>query len=257
LADELIQTKNAQNVWVWANGKDVSLEPESTQTAATRLRMRNVAALIAAEPKAPEARAELREQAPLESAATAIQEMKLPEMVPLAPGAMQAEMRLTDLILGIEKRAGASLPAVVKVDQGAYVTPYDPTLIRQVLHLKAQKQVAEGVVVVAMVNSAAQAQEASRAFRSELRSRQLEIVMGNANAVVERLSRKFGRSRVQVKPGKLAQEDQQAYLTAALLANGRVVIVGTQETVTDAFQISVTMILEASFAAAQAFARSA
>ena len=48
-----------------------------------------------------------------------------------------------------------------------------------------------------------------------------------------------------------------AGFTAALLANGRVVIVGTQETVTDAFQISVAMILEAGFAAAQAFAKSA
>ena len=192
------------------------------------------------------------------AAATELQRIKLQtELIPLANGATHLEMRLTDLILEIEKRTGEPVPPAVSPDQGAYVTLYDEGLIRDVLALKASKQVAEGVVIVVMANSAAQVQEVHRVFRAQIRSGQLEVVMGGANAVAERLSRKYGRSRVQVKPSKSVAEDKQAFLTAALLANGRVVFVKTVETVQDAYQITVLMMLEASFAAAQAFAESA
>ncbi len=208
------------------------------------------------------ARAELREaeveQAML-AAAQATQalglEQKMAEIVSQKAAGM--EIRLTDLILAIEKSTGAVMPPAVSPDQGAYVTPYDEALIRNVLALKAQKQVAAGVVVVVMASSSEQAQVAHKVFRAEIRSRQLEVVMGGANAVAERLSRRYGRSRVQVKPGKSVAEDEVAYLTAALLANGRVVFVKTQETVQEAFQISVATMLEASIEAARAFAKSA
>ncbi|OQA51568.1 MAG: hypothetical protein BWY44_01007 [Candidatus Omnitrophica bacterium ADurb.Bin292] len=174
-----------------------------------------------------------------------------------SPAAVSVEARLTDLILAIEKQTGEPFPEVFSPDTGAYVTDYNEARIRKVLARKEAGLVAKGVVVVIMAASEDDVRAAHNAFGSEIRDRQIEVVGSGANLVAERLKQRYGDSRVQIKPGKVVTEDEAAYLAAAQLANGRVVFVGTNETVTGAYQISVAVMLQSAMEAAQAIATSA
>ena len=189
------------------------------------------------------------------SSAAMRNENRLTEVVnPAAARVANAFEKSLDAVLAA---SGRSLPTALASDQGAYVTTYDKDLIGRVLASIAKKQVPEGVVIVVMASSLGEAQAAHRAFRAEIRSRLVEVVMGTANSVAERLSRKYGRSRVQVKPGTSTVEDQQGFLAAALLAIGRVVFVRTSETVQDAFQVTVGEMLRAEMRAERSIKQAA
>ena len=175
-----------------------------------------------------------------------------------SPAAVSVESRLTNLILAIEKQTGKPFPAAFNPDTGAYVTGYNEARIREVLAMKEAGLVAKGVVVVIMAASEDDVRAARNAFGSEIRDRQIEVVGSGANLVAERLKQRYGDSRVQIKPGAVVtEEDEAAYLAAAQLANGRVVFVGTNETVVGAYQISVAVMLQSAMEAAQAIATSA
>ncbi|HOG24178.1 MAG TPA: NUDIX domain-containing protein, partial [Candidatus Omnitrophota bacterium] len=192
----------------------------------------------------------------LNAVATQRQEIRLGTGVK-SSAAVSVESRLTNLILAIEKQTGKPFPAAFSPDTGAYVTGYNKDRIQNVLAMKEDGLVAEGVVVVIMAASEDDVQAAHNAFGSEIRDRQIEVVRSGANLVAERLSRRYGDSRVQIKPGAVVTEDEAAYLAAAQLANGRVVFVGTNETVVGAYQISVAVMLQSAMEAAQAIATSA
>ncbi|HQB94971.1 MAG TPA: hypothetical protein PK997_07175, partial [Candidatus Omnitrophota bacterium] len=194
--------------------------------------------------------------AALMAAAGAVQEAGFEGRVPLAPGARSAEIHLTELIMSLREQ-GVAVPDSVSPDKGIYIAQYNKALIEQAIARRNAGIISKDVVIVALVRDRAEADFVRKKFAGRI-----EVAVGDVNEAVATQIKligllTLGNSLVQVKPGAKSADNELAYLTAALLANGRIVVVGTEQTVTGAVQITVAQMVQAQLEATQSIARSA
>jgi hypothetical protein len=149
------------------------------------------------------------------------------------------------------------VPDSVSPDKGIYIAQYNKALIEQAIARRNAGIISKDVVIVALVRDRAEADFVRKKFAGRI-----EVAVGDVNEAVATQIKligllTLGNSLVQVKPGAKSADNELAYLTAALLANGRIVVVGTEQTVTGAVQITVAQMVQAQLEATQSIARSA
>jgi len=203
-------------------------------------------------------RSELRKSAAAKAipAAESIQGMKLPEMVPLAPGAARAETRMTAKIVDMMKDLGLESYG----DKTRLVVPFNIDLIKQ---LRAENKTA--TIVVVTDNAATQAQA-----RVDLRDfARMEVVMSaDFTAVAQAQAQAFdlklragdvSKSVVQIRgtgAAMLTADEIKAYALVGQMG-GILAFLGFPQKVSFATEHTVADVLRSEFRAAEAIGKSA